>query len=139
MSDVYSFDKLGNVVDMQAAQRRRIAADVMSGFDTDPDAAARAQHLSSMTGDAPGVIAHDIDGYENQLQRTTASQIVTSSDVLREFVRHNEMNAAIAQDDWDNLHNYGQVLREAQGPPRPTAGFWHEIGRGLELGAARGG
>src|SRR5262245_60454959 len=102
MTDVYSFEE---------ARRRQLSSEVMQSYDMDPEDAARARGLSGMTGDPASVIALDTKTYETNTQRVLGSRLVTSSDELSEFVRQNPLNAAIAQDDWDNLSDYAEALR----------------------------
>jgi len=81
---------------------------VVGDIDTNPDQAARAMELASVTGAPASAIFNDLEEFERQNKAQLASEIVRGNPHIADFVARDPMVPKIANDDYGNLDSVSQ-------------------------------
>lgn len=102
------FDREAEAVNEQFAQAARASA--LSGQKRSPEAAARANQLADKQGMPFGVVADNLDEYEQRDRLDELSEVGRRNPALGEFLT-DDRRAALAADDIGNLDKLSQAIR----------------------------
>ncbi len=92
------------------SSRRATMGEAITSLADDPEKAARAVELGKATGEYPSLIYANLDNYEEQHKAALTSQLLSSSNYLRQYVDANPMHAKISNDDYANLDDAGDKI-----------------------------
>lgn len=124
------FDELSDQIE---SQRQTALAAAYTGNDQKPDHAARANQLSDQLGQPFGVVAANLDEYEQDARRQQVEAAAARAPHVAEFLS-DPRRMAIASDDADGLANLaGQLQRQPSQAAAQARGWTGILDRWLAL------
>lgn len=93
--------------DDETQQARSLAA---LSVDADPDAAARSQQLSDVTGAPASVISLDPENFEKQHKTALNDQLIKENSYLQSYILAHPMAAKVSSDDWAQMDTVSEKL-----------------------------
>jgi hypothetical protein len=118
--------------------RTEATAQINRGLETNPDDAAEATDLSSITGaPAPWTLAN-LDEQKAQVKKMAAQQLVLNNPDLTSYIQSHPMAASVSGDDWGALDKYtrdaGVFAKLNNVLNAPFAKIGEEMEAGMEAG-----
>jgi len=93
-----------------ASFRSETANQINRGLDANPDDAAEATDLSSITGAPAPWTLSNLDQQKDQIKKFAAQQLVLNNPDLVTYLQSHPMAASVSNDDWGNLDKYTRSL-----------------------------
>lgn len=81
-------------------------AEVTAAANDNPDQAAEAIKLGSVSGIDPSIIHGDLDYFKQNLKSATGNVIVGQYPELQSYIRNNRLAASVSNDDWGKLGTF---------------------------------
>src|SRR5690606_30818788 len=114
MTDLLAdFDRISGEID--ADRERRVRTGLVSA-PADPEKAARANTLSDKLGQSFGVVAANLDDFEQDERLAHTADLSRRNPVLGEFLQ-DPRRAALAQDDVDALDKLSGLFARSAATP----------------------
>lgn len=106
----------------QTAQVRAV-----TNIDGNPEKAARAFQLSQATGVPQGVVADDVDGFDQKVKSALASRIIEDNEYIQKYLVKNPLAAQLSANDYSNLDDSTRKFKEFQATTSAPNEFFRAI------------
>jgi hypothetical protein len=123
-----------------ASFRTETADQINRGLDANPDDAAEATDLSSITGAPAPWTLSNLDQQKDQIKKFAAQQLVLNNPDLVTYLQSHPMAASVSNDDWANLDKFtkessGGMLKSLTAPvDRVAESAWSSAVEGFKAG-----
>jgi hypothetical protein len=117
------------VTDLILGRRNDAAQTAVGSLGDDPDQAARALKLSTMTGVPAAAIEPNVEEFENDQKAAITSHILKNNTHIADYVNSHLLAAKVSNDDYGQLDSVSQKLKQFGG-----ASVIHETMKGFAEG-----